>query len=1012
MKKIFLFILFIAIYGPNGFTQNKVTRDQRNITTPNAGARFEFQQGTGTSSIPFPALTRPLTPGLNWEATDGAAILNLVKASSQSQKTIAAWGLNDQRISLYGTNNTPVWEVPFTITGWDEVIDMTEDGARIANGVNDQVEVYTPASSTPLWSTTISRSVRGIQIKNDGLQVFVAAVNQATQDSSFVYCFTVGQANPVWVKSFIGNYTALVMSKSGNRLLLGEYGSGHNKLFVLNPATGAQIFETVFADQYPPAVSDDGKYIVSGDFSGHLFLLEYNAATSTYAEKWNYTVNGANSWVAGMGISGDGSTIAVGTLVFTPTGYDGDLYVFNNNSPVPLWIYPNLGDMVQCVDLSADGSIIAAAGWGPIDNSGPDILLFRKQSNVPYLTVNSPGSNFCLDLSADGKLCVAGGKAVHARAFGMGGELYNINSDPGGGTLSGLAVKSGSSLQSGVKVEISSLGTYFTYTNEASEYILPYIPEGTYTVTYSAVGYITQDITSVQITSGQVTTKDVTLLPTGMPPANLTATQGASLAVVLNWQASSTSGITGYNIYRKQYSFESYPPVPLGNVGPGQLTYTDNTALPLAHYFYTVTGGLPGNLQTPYSNDAEGWISTGFITNEITAWVGSTPVIDGVISPGEWSDALQVDISNFLGRRDNILRPIGSVMAWFKVNAALSKLYVAVDNTFDVVLEDHDEIALYVDDNNDGFYPAPGDSTEGNFWAVHYASGDLMRFRPIYNNGGVGNTFLLPNPEIKVSAATGHPVYEFAVPLGTTNNWQINFNAQNQSGIFIFALDDPANYDGWWPAVNQNIFTCEGYGVITFGGVDAVPPAPQHLTLDNPVAQNIMLRWDQPNISDFDHFNIYESADGGITFAKIDSTIGVQYFLTVPSNGLYKFYVTTVDMAGHESLPSNTVQTNVVIGIRDVISDITMIKMGPNPFTRQLNIDFNVQNDTHLTIRISDINGRIVKTIYDSKVAAGLYHQSWNGNDNAGNDLQPGIYLVRFSTTNGTEAPFKLIKTR
>ena len=281
--------------------------------------------------------------------------------------------------------------------------------------------------------------VRGIQIRNDGWRVFVAAANPVTQDSTFVYCFQFGQSIPVWVKSFAGNYTALVLSKSGNRLLLGEYGGGNNKLFVLNPATGAVIFQTAFADQYPPAISDDGNYIVSGDFSGHVFLLEYNESAATYTEKWNYTVNGANSWVAGMGISGDGTTIAIGTLMFPATGgNDGELYVFNNYSPVPLWIYPSMGDMVQCVDLSSDGSIIAAAGWGPLNNSTPDILLFRKQSNVPYLTVNSPGSNFCLDLSADGKMCVAGGKAIHARAFGNGGKLFNINSDPGGGTLKGL----------------------------------------------------------------------------------------------------------------------------------------------------------------------------------------------------------------------------------------------------------------------------------------------------------------------------------------------------------------------------------------------------------------------------------------------------------------------------------------------------------------------------------------------------------------------------------------------
>ena len=125
-------------------------------------------------------------------------------------------------------------------------------------------------------------------------------------------------------------------------------------------------------------------------------------------------------------------------------------------------------------------------------------------------------------------------------------------------------------------------------------------------------------------------------------------------------------------------------------------------------------------------------------------------------------------------------------MGYFKVDAGLTSLYVAVDNTIDTELNDHDEVALYIDDNNDGFYPAPGDSTEGNYWAVYYSSGNLIRYRPIYSNGGVGFTEVLENPQIEVSAATGHIVYEFVLPLGSTDVWQIDYNSQNQSGLLHF----------------------------------------------------------------------------------------------------------------------------------------------------------------------------------------------------------------------------------
>lgn len=1012
MKKTLLLTALVVFAIHALQAQHNGFRSQRIVTDPAKGSSLELRTMSGFSRPVQQDLDKTLlSPGINWMAADAAAIANVAKVSDITQNTVAGWGLNDQRLSLYSTTNTPDWEVMCPITAWDESVDMTDDGASIVNGYNDLVEVYDPSSSTPVWTTTITPlAVRAVQIRKDGEKIFVAAVNQATQDSSFVYCFNVGQTAPVWVKSFAGNFTTMVINRPGTRVLLGEYGNGINKLFVMDATDGSTIFEAPFSDQYPPAISDDGKFIVSGDFSGHVFLYEYSESTATYSERWSTSVNGANSWICGMGISADGSTIAVGTLIFTTSGgYDGELYVFNNYSPTPLWIYPNMGDMVQSVDLSADGSIIAAAGWGPVGNASPDLYLFRKQSNVPYFTVNSTGSFFTVDLSADGKLCVAGGKGVHAREFGMGGRLYNVNSDLGGGTLSGTVLRSGSGQLAGSKIQVAGQDTYFAYTDATGYYNLPNIPEGTYTVNYSAVGYIPQDLTGIQIIQGQVTLQDITLEPAGPPVPFLSATQGAGLAVGLEWVASPAAGITGYNIYRKQYSFDIYPTTPLATVGASELTYQDSTALPFTQYYYVVTAQLPGDLETPYSNEAIGWISTGFLTSEISAYVGTTPTIDGTISPGEWSDAFEAELSNVLGRRDNIPRPIGSVTGYFKVSSDLSKLFVAVDNQNDTELNDHDEVALYVDDNNDGVFPAPGDNSEGNYWAVYYGSGNLIRYRPIYSNGGVGTTVELQNPEIEVSNATGHVVYEFVIPVGKDSTWQINYNNDDQSGIFIFVLDDPAYYNGWWPAENLNIFTAEGYGVITFGATDEVPPPPANLQLANGPAEDIILWWEPAPINDFDHYNIYWSTDGGSNYSVIDSTVGVQYFITVPSNGLYKFYVTTVDKAGQESVPSNTVEANVFIGIGEQGSDLSMIKMGPNPFDGKLNIDVKIARETTLRIRVYDMNGHCVAAIFDSPVTDGPEHIEWNGKSSGGNSLQPGFYMVRFETGNTNPKTFKLL---
>ena len=599
---------------------------------------------------------------------------------------------------------------------------------------------------------------------------------------------------------------------------------------------------------------------------------------------------------------------------------------------------------------------------------------------------------------------------MHARAFGNGGNLYNINADPGGGTLTGHAIKSGASVQAGVKAEILGLPTYYGFTNDSSVYNVKFIPAGTYSVRYSAVGYFTQVISGVQITDGQTTTRDVTLLPVGAPPSNLSATQGAYLHVHLSWTASGTANLTGYKIYRKLYDFSDYPSTPLGTTTSGVLTFNDSTALPLTHYYYAVTAVVSDTLQSPYSNDAIGWTATGFINNNLSAYVGTTPVIDGVINSNEWSDAFRVDLSDYLGINDNAPDPIGSVIGYFKVNAALTELYVAVENFKDLDLNDHDEVALYVDDNNDRVYPPSTDNTEGNYWAVHYATGDLIRYRPIYNNGGVGAVVLVPNAQVKVALSSGHVVYEFVIPLGTDSTWQIHFNSQHQSSIFVFALDDPTLFNGWWPCTNAGIFVPTDYGVITFGASDQVPPPPNNLQLSNGIAQDIELHWLQPDINDFDHFNIYESQDGG-PFNLIDNTVGVQYFLTVVE-GYYQFYVTTVDLAGHESIPSNTVSADVHVGIRGGPGDVSMVKFGPNPFTDQVTIDITTEKQTSLLVEIYDLTGALVLMLQNGQVMKGPHHFTWNGRSSSGNILPAGIYNLVVRAGGGTQNSYRLVKIR
>ena len=631
-------------------------------------------------------------------------------------------------------------------------------------------------------------------------------------------------------------------------------------------------------------------------------------------------------------------------------------------------------------------------------------MLFRKESNIPVYEINTPGSMFALDIASDGSFCTVGGKAVHAREMGSGGLVYSVDCDLGGGFITGIVNLDGEEDNSGVKIEIPDLTDYYTYSDYDGNFTLNNVPAGIYSVEYSKVGYLANNSNNVAVNDGETTDLGIIeMILIGSPPRNLFTTQASGITVELNWEEPITGTIEGYNIYRKQYEMDPYPEEPMATVGEDELTYTDETALPLIEYYYAVTAQLTGGFQSPYSNEAQGWISSGFVVNEISVYEGTTPTIDGTITPGEWDDAYMLDTSDFWGTYDNTIQPIGSVIGYFKMNADMTELYVAYINYNDTVLEDHDEVALYIDDNNDGVFSPDTEANEGNYWAAYYASGNQMKFRPIYDTGGVGDVIYLPDPQLEASIAEGYLVYEFMIPIGD-ETWEINPSTENQSSLAIFVLDDnapdPHGFDGWWPLDNINLFNPAGFGTITYGSVPQTPPAPENVTLVEIIDETLLeISWDMPPINDLDHFNIYLAIEDG-EFELFNETVGIAFYYPYVINETLSFYITTVNQTGLESEPSEIVGW-IIVNSNDLPTPlITKLNANyPNPFNPTTTISFSVaQPSSFVNVDIFNIKGQRVKQLVDEVLSAGKHIAAWNGKDDNGKQAASGIYFYQMKS--------------
>ncbi len=1000
MKNLAL-VLFVFVVFAQLLTANM---GQQSLTIENEGEETKFEQTDQINSKIQNSsfVSRDDRVSTLWQTSDPGAIAGAACVSPILENSFVEWHLNYERVSLFHDSAIPVWEHSVSDLDYGYPIDMLEDGTVLAVGDGTIIKIFGPDSSTPTWEHTIANTMTGLKIAPDGLSVYVSYYYSG---QGRVEKFEIGNATPVWSVGFVGSSQTLDISGDGSTLIFTQYGGGNSNMWVLDSSDGSVIFQGPEYNQNSPAICDDASIIVNGDYSGYVHVYEYNEILETYEEKWNFnaTGGGSSTWIGGMSISGDGSTIAVGTLVFVSGGFDGEIFVFNTYSPNPIWIYENFGDYVTNIDMNYNGSLIAAAGYGPMNHSTADFLLFRKESNIPVYEINTPGSMFALDMASDGSFCTVGGKAVHARVMGSGGLLYCVDCDLGGGFITGTVNLEGEEDNSGVKIEVLDLIGYYTYSDYDGNFTLNNVPAGLYGVQLSKIGYIPVISSNVIVNEDETTNlPDATLTPIGNPPNSLNATKGLNETVELWWWEYPQNTLE-INIYRKEYEQDSYPETPLATIPADEEFFIDSSALPLKEYYYVVTA-IYEEGESPYSNEDMGWTCSGFVVDEISVYEGTTPTIDGTITPGEWDDAFMLDTSDFWGTHDNTIQPIGSVIGYFKMNADMTELYVAYINYNDSVLEDHDEVALYMDDNNDGTFSPEAQGNEGNYWAAYYASGNQLKFRPIYDTGGVGTVFYLPDPQLEVSVAEGYLVYEFMIPIGD-ETWEINPSVENQSGLAIFVLDDnapdPHGFDGWWPIQNINLFAADDFGTITYGAVPETPPAPENVTLewiDDPLLD---LSWDMPPINDLDHFNIYLAVNDD-NFELFDETIGTQYIYEyeyIPYT-TYKFYITTVNQQEMESDASEIVEYTTVDADGDLVPSVTELYGNyPNPFNPTTTISFSVaQTSSLVNVKIYNIKGQKVKQLVNEILPAGKHTVIWNGKDSNGKQAASGIYFYKLKS--------------
>jgi hypothetical protein len=124
---------------------------------------------------------------------------------------------------------------------------------------------------------------------------------------------------------------------------------------------------------------------------------------------------------------------------------------------------------------------------------------------------------------------------------------------------------------------------------------------------------------------------------------------------------------------------------------------------------------------------------------------------------------------------------------------------------------------------------------------------------------------------------------------------------------------------------------------------------------------------------------------------------GVKYYWRVRSKnneGIYSDYSKVATFT-----PDGTSSTD---GTVEIPQKFEVAQNYPNPFNPSTVINFGIPERDIVTAKIYDILGREIRTLLNEEKEAGVHSLQWNGNDNFGQKVTSGTYILR--VTAGSKA--------
>jgi hypothetical protein len=351
---------------------------------------------------------------------------------------------------------------------------------------------------------------------------------------------------------------------------VGISGTGFSLSGIMTPATLAGGQSATFSVTFTP--------LSTGSASGTV-TISSNASNPTLT----------------IALSGTG--VAPGVLGSNPASLSFGSVTVGSNQSLAETVTNTGGSTVTISQVGISGTGFSLSGiTAPVTLTAGQSATFSVTFTPPSaasasgnVTITSNASNSTLTIPLSGTGTAAAGQlAVSPTTLPLGSAVVGTS-----GTASGSLTASGANV---TVTAVSSNNSVFSVSGLSLPVTIPAGQSASFTVTFSPQVSGAASATLTFTSNAQPATTTETLTGTGTP--------APTHAVNLSWTASTSSNISGYNIYRAVYTNSCGSFSMINSVLNTSTLYTDSAVVDGTSYCYATTAVNSSNEESGYSNIA------------------------------------------------------------------------------------------------------------------------------------------------------------------------------------------------------------------------------------------------------------------------------------------------------------------------------------------------------------------------------------------------------------------------